>query len=239
MNLRISAQTHWIVVYCPDTEQPLAIRCADIAWGTHTSCRFRWTSVEFAVFLCFSVNSMWMKMPWRQSPGWLWREKLERGASDPSWYVFVCFFFLPMVLKLPRTDSDSTYLLFFNRKSFFWSPCLKCRTLTSWLWSWTKMSSKEKPNPDMSGQCCSATGQDAACVWHVRVLSVQNLNRSFHLIFRAPAKESAEEEYDSGIEEENWPRQADAANNWATCGSSCWKTVSEIISLPLETSSGF
>lgn len=31
--------------------------------------------------------------------------------------------------------------------------------------------------------------------------------------FRAPAKESTEEEYDSGIEEENWPRQADAANN--------------------------
>ncbi|XP_056137500.1 ATP-dependent Clp protease ATP-binding subunit clpX-like, mitochondrial isoform X2 [Lampris incognitus] len=30
---------------------------------------------------------------------------------------------------------------------------------------------------------------------------------------RAPNKESAEEEYDSGIEEENWPRQADAANN--------------------------
>ncbi|KAM9352258.1 ATP-dependent clpX-like chaperone, mitochondrial isoform 2-T2 [Symphorus nematophorus] len=30
---------------------------------------------------------------------------------------------------------------------------------------------------------------------------------------RAPAKETAEEEYDSGIEEENWPRQADAANN--------------------------
>ncbi|XP_064192714.1 caseinolytic mitochondrial matrix peptidase chaperone subunit Xa isoform X2 [Anguilla rostrata] len=30
---------------------------------------------------------------------------------------------------------------------------------------------------------------------------------------RAPAKESAEEEYDSGIEEESWPRQADAANN--------------------------
>ncbi|XP_040893965.1 ATP-dependent Clp protease ATP-binding subunit clpX-like, mitochondrial isoform X2 [Toxotes jaculatrix] len=30
---------------------------------------------------------------------------------------------------------------------------------------------------------------------------------------RAPAKDSAEEEYDSGIEEENWPRQADAANN--------------------------
>ncbi|KAM8751966.1 ATP-dependent clpX-like chaperone, mitochondrial isoform 2-T2 [Acanthopagrus schlegelii] len=30
---------------------------------------------------------------------------------------------------------------------------------------------------------------------------------------RAPAKEAAEEEYDSGIEEENWPRQADAANN--------------------------
>ncbi|XP_037539492.1 ATP-dependent Clp protease ATP-binding subunit clpX-like, mitochondrial isoform X2 [Nematolebias whitei] len=30
---------------------------------------------------------------------------------------------------------------------------------------------------------------------------------------RAPAKESAEEEYDSGIEEDNWPRQADAANN--------------------------
>uniref|UniRef100_A0A3B5BCF5 Caseinolytic mitochondrial matrix peptidase chaperone subunit n=1 Tax=Stegastes partitus TaxID=144197 RepID=A0A3B5BCF5_9TELE len=30
---------------------------------------------------------------------------------------------------------------------------------------------------------------------------------------RTPAKESTEEEYDSGIEEENWPRQADAANN--------------------------
>nr|XP_020480174.1 ATP-dependent Clp protease ATP-binding subunit clpX-like, mitochondrial isoform X2 [Monopterus albus] len=30
---------------------------------------------------------------------------------------------------------------------------------------------------------------------------------------RAPAKESTEEEYDSGIEEESWPRQADAANN--------------------------
>ncbi|XP_030645976.1 ATP-dependent Clp protease ATP-binding subunit clpX-like, mitochondrial isoform X2 [Chanos chanos] len=30
---------------------------------------------------------------------------------------------------------------------------------------------------------------------------------------RAPAKEAAEEEYDSGIEEENWPRQADAAKN--------------------------
>jgi len=30
---------------------------------------------------------------------------------------------------------------------------------------------------------------------------------------RAPAKEATEEEYDSGIEEENWPRQADAANN--------------------------
>ncbi|XP_030222541.1 ATP-dependent Clp protease ATP-binding subunit clpX-like, mitochondrial isoform X2 [Gadus morhua] len=30
---------------------------------------------------------------------------------------------------------------------------------------------------------------------------------------RAPVKESTEEEYDSGIEEENWPRQADAANN--------------------------
>ncbi|XP_054901871.1 ATP-dependent Clp protease ATP-binding subunit clpX-like, mitochondrial isoform X2 [Poeciliopsis prolifica] len=30
---------------------------------------------------------------------------------------------------------------------------------------------------------------------------------------RTPAKDSAEEEYDSGIEEENWPRQADAANN--------------------------
>lgn len=42
---------------------------------------------------------------------------------------------------------------------------------------------------------------------------VRNLNISFRLNFRAPAKESAEEEYDSGIEEENWPRQADAANN--------------------------
>lgn len=30
---------------------------------------------------------------------------------------------------------------------------------------------------------------------------------------RAPAKDSSEEEYDSGIEEENWTRQADAAKN--------------------------
>ncbi|XP_041705723.1 ATP-dependent Clp protease ATP-binding subunit clpX-like, mitochondrial isoform X1 [Coregonus clupeaformis] len=30
---------------------------------------------------------------------------------------------------------------------------------------------------------------------------------------RAPEKESAEEDYDSGIEEENWPRQVDAAAN--------------------------
>ncbi|XP_061891239.1 ATP-dependent Clp protease ATP-binding subunit clpX-like, mitochondrial isoform X2 [Entelurus aequoreus] len=30
---------------------------------------------------------------------------------------------------------------------------------------------------------------------------------------RAPTKEQTEEDYDSGIEEENWPRQADAANN--------------------------
>uniref|UniRef100_A0A8B9NRD4 Caseinolytic mitochondrial matrix peptidase chaperone subunit n=1 Tax=Apteryx owenii TaxID=8824 RepID=A0A8B9NRD4_APTOW len=30
---------------------------------------------------------------------------------------------------------------------------------------------------------------------------------------RAPPKDSSEEEYDSGVEEEGWPRQADAANN--------------------------
>uniref|UniRef100_A0A3P8VQN7 Caseinolytic mitochondrial matrix peptidase chaperone subunit X n=2 Tax=Cynoglossus semilaevis TaxID=244447 RepID=A0A3P8VQN7_CYNSE len=30
---------------------------------------------------------------------------------------------------------------------------------------------------------------------------------------RAPPRQTAEEEYDSGIEEDNWPRQADAANN--------------------------
>ncbi|XP_048829603.1 ATP-dependent Clp protease ATP-binding subunit clpX-like, mitochondrial [Brienomyrus brachyistius] len=30
---------------------------------------------------------------------------------------------------------------------------------------------------------------------------------------RAPAKDSNEEDFDSGIDEENWPRQADAANN--------------------------
>ncbi|XP_029112327.1 caseinolytic mitochondrial matrix peptidase chaperone subunit Xa [Scleropages formosus] len=30
---------------------------------------------------------------------------------------------------------------------------------------------------------------------------------------RAPAKETTDEEYDSGIEEESWPRQADIANN--------------------------
>uniref|UniRef100_A0ACB8E4B0 Uncharacterized protein n=1 Tax=Sphaerodactylus townsendi TaxID=933632 RepID=A0ACB8E4B0_9SAUR len=30
---------------------------------------------------------------------------------------------------------------------------------------------------------------------------------------RAATKESSEEEYDSGVEEESWARQADAANN--------------------------
>lgn len=33
------------------------------------------------------------------------------------------------------------------------------------------------------------------------------------LCCRAPTKESPEEEYDSGVEEEGWPRQADAANS--------------------------
>ncbi|XP_068459832.1 ATP-dependent Clp protease ATP-binding subunit clpX-like, mitochondrial isoform X2 [Clinocottus analis] len=37
--------------------------------------------------------------------------------------------------------------------------------------------------------------------------------KSLPRYIRSPAKESSEEEYDSGIEEENWPRQADAANN--------------------------
>ncbi|CAN9499411.1 unnamed protein product [Ophioblennius macclurei] len=39
------------------------------------------------------------------------------------------------------------------------------------------------------------------------------LGKSQPRYIRAPAKDSTEEEYDSGIEEENWPRQADAANN--------------------------
>ncbi|TDH09594.1 hypothetical protein EPR50_G00087840, partial [Perca flavescens] len=39
------------------------------------------------------------------------------------------------------------------------------------------------------------------------------LGKSQPIYIRAPPKESTEEEYDSGIEEENWPRQADAANN--------------------------
>lgn len=38
----------------------------------------------------------------------------------------------------------------------------------------------------------------------------------FNLSYRAPPRQTAEEEYDSGIEEDNWPRQADAANNWTT-----------------------
>ncbi|KAI4872171.1 hypothetical protein NFI96_031012 [Prochilodus magdalenae] len=39
------------------------------------------------------------------------------------------------------------------------------------------------------------------------------LGKSEPRYIRAPAKETTEEEYDSGIEEENWPRQADVANN--------------------------
>ncbi|KAK1150062.1 ATP-dependent Clp protease ATP-binding subunit clpX-like, mitochondrial isoform X1 [Acipenser oxyrinchus oxyrinchus] len=37
--------------------------------------------------------------------------------------------------------------------------------------------------------------------------------KSLPIYIRAPAKESAEEEYDSGVEDDSWPRQADAANN--------------------------
>lgn len=41
------------------------------------------------------------------------------------------------------------------------------------------------------------------------------LNKKTLMAFydRAPTKESSEEEYDSGVEEEGWPRQADAANS--------------------------
>lgn len=46
-----------------------------------------------------------------------------------------------------------------------------------------------------------------------RWLVFLTLRCRLRLCFRAPAKDSSEEEYDSGIEEENWPRQADAANN--------------------------
>lgn len=70
---------------------------------------------------------------------------------------------------------------------------------------------------------------------------VWNLNWSFHLNFRAPAKESAEEEYDSGIEEENWPRQADAANNWTTSLISPKRQSLKSLDYyePLDTNSGF
>ncbi|XP_018620642.1 ATP-dependent Clp protease ATP-binding subunit clpX-like, mitochondrial isoform X2 [Scleropages formosus] len=39
------------------------------------------------------------------------------------------------------------------------------------------------------------------------------LGKSEPRYIRAPAKEPTDEDFDSGIEEENWPRQADAANN--------------------------
>lgn len=42
-------------------------------------------------------------------------------------------------------------------------------------------------------------------------LKKQKTLMAFH--YRAPTKESSEEEYDSGVEEEGWPRQADAANS--------------------------
>ncbi|XP_028304840.1 uncharacterized protein LOC114464636 [Gouania willdenowi] len=42
------------------------------------------------------------------------------------------------------------------------------------------------------------------------------LGKSQPRYIRAPAKASPEEEYDSGIEEENWPQQANAANNLIT-----------------------
>lgn len=49
----------------------------------------------------------------------------------------------------------------------------------------------------------------------IQLVSFLFLNALFFIYFhaRAPAKESAEEEYDSGVEDDSWPRQADAANN--------------------------
>lgn len=76
------------------------------------------------------------------------------------------------------------------------------------------MLSRVNPSPDISGQYFSASVQGCLRIMlELRFSHFAVLNLSFHLNFRAPAKESAEEEYDSGIEEENWPRQADAANN--------------------------
>lgn len=73
--------------------------------------------------------------------------------------------------------------------------------------------------PRASWVSCQRSDSWSAAHLSCRSYAAWNLNRSFHLNFRAPAKESAEEEYDSGIEEENWPRQADAANHWSACHS--------------------
>lgn len=72
------------------------------------------------------------------------------------------------------------------------------------------MLSRENQNPDTSGPyhrtCILSYTSDSLTLRF-------GLNWTLVLNFRAPAKESAEEEYDSGIEEDNWPRQADAAKN--------------------------
>lgn len=66
------------------------------------------------------------------------------------------------------------------------------------------MRSRENPSPDTSGKTSVRPSE---------VFGLESLGRLSILISRAPTKESSEEEYDSGMEEENWPRQADAANN--------------------------
>lgn len=83
------------------------------------------------------------------------------------------------------------------------------------------MLSKENPNPDMSGQYLSSQFLGGWVMLEISFLTqstwrLSNWNSTciLYLNFRTPAKDSAEEEYDSGIEEDNWPRQADAANNW-------------------------
>lgn len=59
--------------------------------------------------------------------------------------------------------------------------------------------------------CLSEAMESVSCLFFFPPLCLRSLIIPFNP--RAPTKDSSEEEYDSGVEEEGWPRQADAANH--------------------------
>lgn len=159
------------------------------------------------------------------SPGWLWRGKLELVDSDPSWYVTRTppSFHIDLVSVLQFPSSCYSHM-FKIKKTFKYFVILDVEN--------SSFPPKEKlllepmfevPHSDImavelnkevvQGKSQPRYIRSAPLLFQLVYQAAQTPNLSSPLSSRAPAKESSEEEYDSGIEEENWPRQADAANN--------------------------